>query len=65
MERRQRYTVGRRTGTGAGASVEGSTAGVTSVGLSSGLGTAAVVVGSDIMLWEREKLETVKGRGTV
>ena len=46
----------KRTGTGTEvsttASGEGSTAGVTSVCLSSDLGTAAVVVGSDIMLWE-------------
>lgn len=46
------------TGTGAGGSTfvsdEGSTAGVTSVGLSSGWGTAAVVIGSDIMLWESQ-----------
>ena len=31
----------------------GLTAGVTSVGLSSGLGVVVVVVGSDIVLWER------------
>jgi hypothetical protein len=52
MKRRQRL---RRERTGTGASTfgsgEGSTAGVTSVGLSSGLGTAAAVV-SDIMLRE-------------
>ena len=40
-------------GTSTFVSGEGSAAGVTSVGLSSGLGTAAAVtVGSDIMLWE-------------
>ena len=46
---------GKRTGAGAGASVfvsdEGSTTGVTSVGLSSDLGTSVVVGCSDIMLW--------------
>ena len=45
-----------RTGAGARVSTfsgEGSTAVVTSVGVSSGLGAAAVVVaGSDIMLWD-------------
>ena len=45
----------KRTGAGTFSTIasgEGSTAGVTSIGLSSDLGTAGVVVGSDIMLWE-------------
>ena len=56
------HIVRRRTETGAGVSVEGSTAGVTSVGLSSELGTAAVV-GSDIMLWESKSWARVDKGG--
>ena len=62
------YTGVRRTGTGAEVSTvfsgEGSTAGVTSVGFSSDLGTAGTVVGSDIMLWEG-RVEHGNGEGEV
>jgi len=44
-------------------SMENSTAGVTSIGLSSSMGMAAAAVGSDNMLWENLEIAEMRRVG--